>query len=80
MIETGSLRKSVILLNKIFILVIVLDIIICWFTESYDFMLSSVILIVGLLFGALLSRMNKLEYSVVVIALTFYIVGFFHVV
>ncbi len=80
MIETGSLRKSVVLLNKIFMLLIVLDIGICWFTESYDYMLSSIILITGLLLGALLSRWNKLEYSVLMIALTFYIVGFYHVI
>lgn len=80
MIETGSLRKSVILLNKIFMYLIVLDIAICWFTESYDFMLSSVILIIGLLLGALLARKSKLEYSVLMIALTFYVVGFYHVI
>ena len=80
MIETGSLRKSVILLNKIFMLLIVLDIGICWFTESYDFMLSSIILIIGLTIGGLLSRWSKLEYSVLMIALTFYVVGFYHVI
>ncbi len=80
MIETGSLRKSVLLLNKIFMLLIVLDIGVCWFTESYDFMLSSIILITGLVFGALLSRWSKLEYSVLMIALTFYVVGFYHVI
>jgi len=80
MIETGSLRKSVLLLNKIFMLLIVLDIGICWFAESYDFMLSSVILIIGLLLGGLLSRWSKLEYSVLMIALTFYVVGFYHVI
>lgn len=80
MIEIDSLRKSIILLNRIFKVLISADIVVCFLTGSYDYMLSSVILITGLLLAGAIIKHEKYDYGTLFISFTFYIVGFYHVI
>lgn len=80
MIDTDYLRRSVALFNSLFKIIIGIDIVVCGLMGNYLLMTSSVILILGLLIAGALFKIDKLDSGIIVIVLTFYTVGFYHVI
>lgn len=77
--ESKTIHRSIELLNRMFIVLIVIDIIVCLIFEDQLHLYSSLILISGLVMSQFLFRWDCYECGTIGIAVTFYCVGMFQV-
>lgn len=64
---------------KMFTYLLIGDILFCLLAKEYPLMISSIILLVGLLASKLLFKYDKYEQGIVFLAFVFYLIGFYHV-
>ena len=78
--EAKEIKKSLNFLNIIFIVLVSLDILICFINDDLLLMLSSVYFLIGLLISRFLIKLEKIELGTLTIAFTLYFIGFYHVI
>lgn len=78
--DSKTIKKSLSFLNKIFIVLVVFDIVLCWYKGDKDLMFSSVYFLIGLLFARVLIKFEKQELATLCISFTLYFIGFYHVI
>lgn len=61
-----------------FEVVLLVDILICLFIQSYDYAFSSIILLTGVLSSRILLKKNLYDPAIIFLAMLFYIIGFYH--
>ncbi len=61
-----------------FEVVLLIDILICLFVQNYDYAISSIILLTGVLCSRFLLKKNLYDTAIVFLAMVFYIIGFYH--
>ncbi len=79
-LELRPLQKSIELLIKMFTYLLLFDIVFCVLFKEYMHLISSVILISGVVTSRLFFNYEKAEFGIIFLAFVFYIIGFFHVV
>lgn len=78
--DAKAIKKSLSFLNKIFIVVVVFDILLCWHKGDTDLMMSSVYFLLGLVIARIFIQFEKQELATLCISYTLYFIGFYHVV
>ena len=77
--ELRPLKKSIQMFIKMFTYLLLGDILFCFLAKDYPLMVSSIILIIGILASKVLFRYDKYEQGITFLAFLFYIIGFYHV-
>lgn len=61
-------------------ILMLVDIAVCFFAQHYDYMLSSIILLVGILISKLLFENDKYDLGIFFLSVVFYGIGFYHTI
>lgn len=77
--ELRPLQQSIQMLIKMFTYLLLVDILLCFVSKDYPLMISSIILICGILASKILFKYDKYEQGIIFLAILFYIIGFYHV-
>ncbi|MFK7983487.1 MAG: ATP-binding protein [Saprospiraceae bacterium] len=77
--ELRPLKKSIQMFIKMFTYLLIGDILLCFMAEDYPLMISSIILICGILASKILFNYDKYEQGITFLAFLFYVIGFYHV-
>ena len=77
--ELRPLKKSIEMFIKMFTYLLIGDILFCFLSGNYPLMVSSIILITGILASKILFNHDKYELGIVFLVFVFYLIGFYHV-
>lgn len=77
--ELRPLKKSIQMFIKMFTYLLLGDILFCFLAADYPLMVSSIILIGGILASKILFKYDKYQQGITFLAFLFYVIGFYHV-
>jgi len=78
-VELRPLKKSIQMFIKMFTYLLIGDILFCFLSQDYPLMVSSIILICGILASKILFKYDRYEQGITFLAFLFYVIGFYHV-